>query len=76
MRPPAVTRTVAPRPPVRHRTLERDRHPVIGAVSFRSSDGGSFMFMTRTSTSPSLSKSPKAAPRLERGVVNPDPLAR
>src|SRR4029453_14822402 len=31
-------------------------------TSFRRSDGGSFMFITRTSTSPPLSKSPKAPP--------------
>jgi hypothetical protein len=35
------------------------------SYSLRSSDGGSFMFMTSTSTSPSLSTSPNAAPRLE-----------
>ena len=38
--------------------------------SFRSSDGGWFMLMTTMSTSPSLSKSPNAAPRLGRGSVS------
>jgi len=34
-------------------------------TSFRSRDGGSFMFMIKMSTSPSLSKSPNATPRLQ-----------
>src|SRR2546429_7611275 len=41
--------------------------------SLRRSEGGSFMFIIATSTSPSLSKSPKAVPRLGRGSVTAGP---
>ena len=43
--------------------------------SFRNSDGGSFILMMTMSTSPSLSKSPKAAPRLGRGSLRTAPLS-
>src|SRR5437016_9527002 len=39
----------------------------VAGDSLRRSEGGSFMLMMATSTSPSLSKSPKAIPRLGRG---------
>ena len=39
-------------------------HELLPATSFLSSDGGSFRLITRMSRSPSLSKSPKAQPRL------------
>ena len=41
--------------------------------SLRSSDGGSFRLTMSTSTSPSLSKSPKAHPRLQCAAATPGP---
>ena len=43
-------------------------------TSLRSSDGGSCRFTITTSTSPSLSKSPKAQPRLQWGALTPGPI--
>src|SRR5437773_7013779 len=42
--------------------------------SLRRSEGGSFMLIMATSMSPSLSKSPKAVPRLGRGSFTAGPL--
>ena len=44
-------------------------------TSLRSSDGGSFMLTMRMSMSPSLSKSPKATPRLECASLIPGPAS-
>src|SRR5205823_12020318 len=44
-------------------------------TSLRSSEGGSFIFMIRISRSPSLSKSPKATPRLECASAIAGPAA-
>ena len=55
----------ADRAAVRLHALQLDLEPVLaGLRSFRSSEGGSFIFTISTSMSPSLSKSPKAQPRL------------
>src|SRR5437016_11462296 len=45
------------------------------ATSFRSSEGGSLRLTINTSTSPSLSKSPKAHPRLQWAAATPGPAA-
>ena len=43
--------------------------------SLRRSDGGSFRLTISTSTSPSLSKSPKAQPRLQCAAATPGPAS-
>src|SRR5579883_1557336 len=43
--------------------------------SFLSRDGGSFILHTTASISPSLSKSPKAVPRLQCNAVTPGPAS-
>jgi len=74
--PFAVTSTVAPiaeRFDVRP-SRRMSIHCVDDGSSFRRRAGRLFIVMTSMSMSPSLSMSPNAAPRLDRGVVTPGPL--